>query len=409
MALKSLTGFRDFFPAEHRSREWVFSTWKETARRYGFESYDGPPLESLELFTQKSGEEIKAQLYHFEDKGGRQVSLRPEMTPTLARMIGARHREFKKPLKWYSIPQVFRYEKPQKGRLREHYQWNCDIMGEAGLGAEAELIALLVDALRAFGLSEDDFEVRLSDRQLWHEFFHQHRVPEIDHERFFQVIDKFERTPPEVSREKLGSLAGAVEEMICQRTPNARLKELRSRLNDLGVGASCSIDPVIIRGLAYYTGVVFEVHDRKRAFRAIAGGGRYDGLIGALSGIDLPAVGFGVGDVVLTDLLREKRLLQPEPDPKALYLCIIGEEARSSALQEAARFRKAGYRVDYPLSETKLGKQLEAAESRGFARALLLDSQWMQTGQCGCKDLICRKQIQVLLAWENGHPQIKPI
>jgi len=193
--MKSLPGFRDFYPEELAIRRHLFSVWRETARRYGFREYDGPPLEPLELYTQKSGDEIVGQLFNFVDKGDRAVAMRPEMTPTLARMVGARHRDYKKPLKWFAIPQVFRYEKQQRGRLREHFQFNADIIGESDVSADAELIALAIDTLRGFGLTNQDFVVRVSDRRAWQRAFTEAGIPAENQYTAFQAIDKMEREP----------------------------------------------------------------------------------------------------------------------------------------------------------------------------------------------------------------------
>src|SRR5277367_413852 len=210
----ALPGFRDFYPDDCAFRNAIFARWRDVAQRYGFVEYDGPPLEPLDLFTKKSGDEIVTQLYHFKDKGDREVALRPEMTPTLARLVTARHKDFKKPLKWFSIPQVYRYESPQKGRGREHYQFNCDIIGEAGLEADVELIALIIDSLSAFGLTEKDFVVRLSDRIFWSEYMEEMGIPEEERYAFIQAIDKSEREPQETTAERIGTLGPTVSAIL---------------------------------------------------------------------------------------------------------------------------------------------------------------------------------------------------
>src|SRR3954468_18025435 len=209
--MERLPGFRDFYPEPLPSkdassfdlRNYIFSKWRETSRRYGFREYDGPPLEPLDLYTRKSGEEIVGQLYNFTDKGDRAVSLRPEMTPTLARMAAASERNYKKPIKWFAIPQLFRYERTQKGRLREHFQFNADIIGETDPAADAELVALLIDSLRAFGLTSDDFVIRLSSRNAWHDFFVARQGAPANEYEFYQAVDKLERDKPEESDAKL--------------------------------------------------------------------------------------------------------------------------------------------------------------------------------------------------------------
>src|SRR5690242_20462587 len=198
--MERLPGFRDFYPEplphadlwSAEARQYIFDKWRQAARTYGFREYDGPPLEPLELFTTKSGQEIVGQLYNFKDKGERDVALRPEMTPTLARMVAAHERGYKKPLKWYAIPQLFRYERPGKGRLREHFQLNADIIGESDPASDGELLALLIDTLRSFGLTEKDFVVRLSSRNAWHDYFVQHNGAPTKEYEFYQIVDKLE-------------------------------------------------------------------------------------------------------------------------------------------------------------------------------------------------------------------------
>ncbi len=303
--MNPLPGFRDFYPETLAVRRYIFEKWRDVARRYGFREYDGPPLEPLELYTQKSGEEIVGQLFNFVDKGDRAVALRPEMTPTLARMVGAHHRDYKKPIKWFAVPQFFRYEKQQRGRLREHFQFNADIIGEGGVSADAELIGLAIDILRSFGLTENDFVVRVSDRGMWQRYLSAAGVPDDKRYVALQAIDKLERDPLEKAREKLvsaGLSAAKIEELLGiagGKVPAdaPELGEMMSKLGDLA--AYCKVDFKIVRGLAYYTGIVWEIHDRKGELRAIAGGGRYDKLLLQVSGVDLPALGFGMGDVVL--------------------------------------------------------------------------------------------------------------
>src|SRR5271170_2010769 len=305
----ALPGFRDFYPDDCAFRNAIFKSWRDVAHRYGFVEYDGPPLEPLDLFTKKSGDEIVGQLYAFKDKGDRDVALRPEMTPTLARLVTARHKDFNKPLKWFPTPQVFRSERPQKGRGREHYQLNCDIIGEAGLEADIELIALVIDVLRAFGLTEKDFVVRLSDRQFWTDFMNAHHIHEAHRYDFIQAIDKSEREPREKTAEKLGPLADEVFAILADAnsTKSDRLDTVEIGLRHRGLQDYVKRDYTVVRGLAYYTGVVFEVFDRSGEFRAIAGGGRYDTLLKNLGGVDLPALGFGIGDVVLGEILKAKQ------------------------------------------------------------------------------------------------------
>jgi histidyl-tRNA synthetase len=362
----ALPGFRDFYPDDCAARNAIFAKWRDVARHYGFVEYDGPPLEPLDLFTKKSGDEIVAQLYHFKDKGDREVALRPEMTPTLARLVTARQKDFKKPLKWFSIPQVFRYERQQRGRLREHYQLNCDIIGEAGLEADIELIALLIDVLRAFGLTEKDFVVRLSDRQFWTDFMIAKAVPEEQRYALIQAIDKSEREPREKTAEKLGPLAEEVFAILEKGAASARLDTVETGLRHRGLHDYVKRDFTVVRGLAYYTGVVFEAFDRSGEFRAIAGGGRYDDLLKNLGGVDLPALGFGMGDVVLGEILKTKGFAAVKPTLD-VYVAIVeaaykDDPAIFRFIQEC---RDKGFAIDFSLKPGNFNKLKETAEAKG--------------------------------------------
>jgi histidyl-tRNA synthetase len=390
----ALTGFRDFYPDECAARNAIFATWRDVARRYGFVEYDGPPLEPLDLFTKKSGQEIVGQLYNFIDKGEREVALRPEMTPTLARMVAARHKDFKKPLKWFSIPQVYRYERPQKGRGREHYQFNCDIIGEAGLEADVELIALVIDTLRAFGLTEMDFVVRLSDRQFWSDFMDAKGLPEDQRYAFIQAIDKSEREPREKTAEKLGPLNAEVFAILdnANSAKSERLDTVETGLRHRGLGAYVKRDYTVVRGLAYYTGVVFEVFDRSGEFRAIAGGGRYDNLLKNLGGVDLPALGFGMGDVVLGELLKSRQPPARKDDPDRFYVVIADESFRGQAMSIVQKLRDVQFwPVDYSFAPTKIGKQFQAAEEKNCTFAIVVDAQ-VGAGIVEVKEFATRNQ-----------------
>src|SRR6516164_4771231 len=341
--MQSLPGFRDFLPADCAIRNYVFANWREVARRYGFVEWDGPVLESTELYRKKSGDEIVGQLFHFVDKGEREVALRPELTPSLARVVAAREREFKKPLKWFSIGQFFRYEKQQRGRLREHYQLNCDIVGESDLAADIELIALCIDVLRAFGLNEKDFVIRISDREFWTDFLQQQKLPTERWEEVLQIIDKSGREPREKTEEKLGKLAGPVFSIFDKGGRSEKLDRLVEGLGARGLAGFVDIDVRIVRGLAYYTGAVFEVFDRAGKLRAIAGGGRYDKLIGQLSdgAVLMPALGFAMGEVVLGELIRDRaaareRLEAAIKDQNKIdiYVVIAKEQRRADALEQ---------------------------------------------------------------------------
>jgi len=379
--MERLPGFRDFYPEPipHQdvwstdARQYIFDHWRSTARRYGFREYDGPPLEPLELFTLKSGEEIVKQLFDFVDKGQRAVALRPEMTPTLARMVAAHARNYKKPLKWFAIPQLFRYEKQQKGRLREHFQFNADIIGETDPAADAELIALLIDTLRSFGLTEDDFVVRLSSRKAWQEFFEggrqkaEGRIGPDQADTFYQIIDKLGREAPDESKRKLAALGfslEAVNDFIKSSQPTAELQSILDNLAARGMSDYVHVDYRVIRGLAYYTGPVFEAFDRKGEFRALAGGGRYDNLVKLISGgkVDLPALGFGLGDVVLLELLQTRGLLPQFAAAVDVFVLIEDENLRSQSLKLVQDLRAAGFAGEYSLTPAKPDKQFKRAQ-----------------------------------------------
>ncbi len=372
--MERLPGFRDFYPeplphsdvSSIEGRNFLFARWREMARRYGFAEYDAPPLEPVELYTTKSGQEIVNQLYCFTDKGNREVSLRPEITPSLARLVAAHNRHYKKPLKWFSIPQLFRYERQQKGRLREHFQFNADIIGEPTPVAEAELIALLIDSLRAFGLTSEDFRIRLSSRGAWQQFLAQNQVPPEHHESFYLVIDKIERAPREQTEQQLKSFGLSLESVdafIENGAPTPDLEQILANLSNRGLADYVRLDYRVIRGLAYYTGVVFEAFDQKGNFRAIAGGGRYDNLVKLISNnkVDLPALGFGMGDVVLFELLKDRGLLPPLAPGLTAYCLIEDEQLREASLSLIQTLRDANVQVDYSLTPLKPDKQFKRA------------------------------------------------
>ena len=409
MQPQALPGFRDFYPADLALREHIFRTWRAVAARYGFEEYDGPPLEPLELYTEKSGEEIVGQLYAFTDKGGREVALRPEMTPTLARMVAARANGLRKPIRWFSIPQLFRYERQQRGRLREHFQLNCDLIGEPGHLGDAEIVALAIDAVRAFGLGPEDVRVRLSDRRLLTALLAGLGVSEAQVPVVYQVFDKIRRTPEEVSIAKLSGVGipGATIERLLDLARLGSWPELQraggglaaaleqgeplrltlEALQALGYGEYLDLDLGIVRGLAYYTGTVFELFDARGELRAICGGGRYDHLLQSLGGVDLPALGFGMGDVVLGELLRD-RGLAPGPSPSIdVFLATISEADVPHVLGLARELRDAGIRAEYALSPQAVGKQLKLADARGARLAVVVGPDDRARGEVMVKDL----------------------
>ncbi len=381
--MQSLNGFRDLYPEDCARRDYLLERWRAVARRSGFVEYDSPVLEPTELYAKKNeaNAEILKQLYNFTDKGGREVTLRPELTPTLARMVAARQRDYKKPLKWFSIATFFRYERPQKGRLREFVQFNADLIGDASPAADAELIALAIDILRDLGFTADDFVVRLSDRRAWTRFLAERDVA--DPAAVLAIVDKLDRDPVEKTNAALaphGLSSADLQAFIATASP-ADFAPLLDDLTARGFRDYVTIDLSIVRGLAYYNGLVFEIFDRSATNRAIAGGGRYDSLLSDLSegACDLPAIGFGMGDVVLGNFIDETpsaAAKRPTPTATDLYVVIADETRRSEALALVQQLRTAGHRTDFPLGPTKLNKQFQTAESLGAKKAILIEAEW---------------------------------
>jgi histidyl-tRNA synthetase len=386
------------------------SVWRDVARRYGFLEYDGPPLEPLELYTKKSGDEIVGQLYTFTDKGDREVALRPEMTPTLARMVAAKANAMRKPIRWFSVPQLFRYERQQKGRLREHFQLNVDIIGEASIAADAELLAVAIDVMRAVGLSSQDVRARVSDRRLLTAALASAGVKTDEMPAVFAAIDKAGREPRDVTLGKVEKAVGSaearrgVERLLTNskdldalardfaKAPGvveevARMREYLGFLDALGVGDWVDFDLSIVRGLAYYTGKVFELFDAKGEFRAICGGGRYDDLLSTIGGVDLPALGFGMGDVVLTELLRARNLL-PAPELATEYWVASEDDSMlPDVMSVAGRLRAKSRSVEYALKSQTLSRQLKTASSAGVRNVVLLRRPDYDNGKVTVKTL----------------------
>ena len=414
MKSAALPGFRDFYPDDLALRNHIFAVWRMVAARYGFEEYDGPPLEPLELYTRKSGSEIVGQLYSFEDKGGRQVALRPEMTPTLARMVAARANGLKKPIRWFSIPQLFRYERQQRGRLREHFQLNCDLIGEPGPGGDAEIIALAIDVLRGFGLGASDVRVRLSDRRALNGLLLAAGVAESALPDAYQAVDKIDRMRRDdlISQLRAAGFAAEQVEAVFRIAALRGIDAARSEARRLGapevtlapltqvvdgleamqLGDFVDVDFSIVRGLAYYTGTVFECFDAGRSLRAIAGGGRFDALLSALGGVDLPALGFGMGDVVLTELLKDRGLAVATDGSVDVFVAPVTEDDTPDALAVTHQLRDAGLRVEYALAHAALGKQLKLADTRGARAAVVIGPDDRARGEVVLRDLRAKGQ-----------------
>lgn len=386
-----LTGFRDFAPQEYALRAYLFNTWRKVAHRYGFVEWEAPTLEATELYLKKSGGELPTQLFRFVDQGERDITVRPELTASLGRIAAAYQREYTKPLKWFEIGSCFRYEKPQKGRLREFVQFNADILGEAGEGSDAELIALAIDCMREFGFTENDFVVRVSDREVWIRYAAEHGVPEEQVGDFLAIIDKFERDRPEESQKKLDAfgMQRADIEAFIQNPPagcSPRYDAVLAELDARGLAQYVKLDLYVVRGLAYYTGLVFEIFDKGHNLRAVAGGGRYNGLVSTLSNgaVDMPATGFAMGDAVIAHLIEAcpaaRALRDAAVRPNACDVCLVlaAPEMRMQMLALASTLRDAGLRVDLPLSPAKMGNQLKRAEKIGARYAVVVGAEYPQ-------------------------------
>ncbi|MFL2826286.1 MAG: histidine--tRNA ligase [Opitutales bacterium] len=417
MNFETLPGFRTFYPEDCFLRNYIFNIWRSSARSFNFLEYDAPTLEPLDLYKEKSGDEIVNQLFNFEDKGERAVALRPEMTPSLARLVGAKAKSLKRPVKWFSIGEQFRYERPQKGRLRSFYQYNVDILGEPGIGADAELIACLVQTLKAFDLDSNDFKVRLSDRQLWILFLKHWNVSDEHMTAVLSIMDRLGRLNKDQLKTQLNEYFGgttdsfinSVDELMginaesdlmnffsklelsdtIKQSIEERLAELTSLIqliDSMEIGHFVSIDFSIVRGLAYYTGFVFEAFEATGEGRALAGGGRYDDLIARLTSNSMEAVGFAMGDVTLLDLLESKGKLPEFSQKPDIMLLFTEDEARSCALADAQILRSAGLKVDYPLKRANFSKLFKEANQRGVPYVLIYGNEEIQKGLVKLKD-----------------------
>lgn len=416
---QTLPGFREFYPEDLARRNHVFRLWRQTAVNFGFAEYDAPVLEPLDLYKAKSGEEIEAQLFSFTDKGGRDVALRPEMTPTVCRLVGAKANALKRPIKWFSIAEFYRYERMQKGRGRCFNQFNADIFGEPGPEAEIELIALLVQCLCAFGLSEQDFYVRLSDRNLWFYYLEALGLDEARIRGVLGAVDRYEKYGDDAFKgytEQFGALDEGLKAKVLAflqikslatleatladlgGKPAARLADWRrllAGLEAMGLARFITVDLGVVRGLAYYTGFVFEAFDRKGELRALAGGGRYDDLVQKLGGPALPAVGFAIGDMTFSLLLEQRGLMPTFVSAPDVYCVIGGEAARRAAFADIQALRASGRRVEYPLKEVAFGKQFKQAADSGARIALIYGDDEVAKGVVKIRDLRDRSEHEV--------------
>lgn len=387
--MKRLPGFRDFYPLDMAKRNYLYAIFRRIALSYGFMEINGPILESSDLYKRKGGGELIGQLYQFVDRGGREVAMRPEMTLTVARMAAQSEKRYRKPMKWFSIGRCFRHERQQRGRLREFSQLNCDLIGDGSYAADAEILALVIDCLRAFGLGPNDFVVRLSNRLAWVRFFQDKGAQTHQVEELLQIVDKMERQPWEDTEKKFSGF-GINLQAVCnfaQSKDSACFSKVLADLSARGLSEYVEIDLSIVRGLLYYTGMVFEVFDRKKCFRAVAGGGRYDQLISAVSAgrVMLAAVGFGIGDVVLEELIAtvpaaaEKMRLALATQIKCeVYVVIAEEKWRSQVLQVVQLLRETGRSVEFPMVIMRIERQLQNAHQLKAKHIVIVGNEWPQ-------------------------------
>ena len=423
MKFQAVKGTRDFYPQDMAIRNWITDAWRRVSLRNGFEEYDGPILECLDLYRAKSGEGIVSELFHLTDRGDRELAIRPEMTPTLARMINARAGSLPRPIKWFSMPRLCRAERPQRGRLREFFQWNVDIVGLDDAVTDAECIFAALDFFREIGLTPADMVMKINCRALLAALLAARGFEPARHAAIFPVLDKRDKLPPEAfaeAVEKVCTSAGEREVLLSisqARGPEgletvaraaaghagaeaalARLRNVLGLLDRMEVGEYCSFDMGVVRGLAYYTGTVFEAFGRGGFSRAICGGGRYDQLLESLGGPPMSGVGFGTSDVVIQELLEELGRMPPEAGTSGraeVFLIDAAPEMFDAVLALAARLRRRGVRADFSYRRQALGKQLKQASAAGAARVVIVGEEYKARGQLVIKDMSTGRQQEV--------------
>ena len=421
MEIQSVKGTRDFYPEDMTRRNFIIDLWKQVSLRNGFAEYDGPIFEYLKMYQLKSGEEIASQLFAFEDRGGRMLAIRPEITPTLARMVNQRINTLPRPIKWFSIPRLCRAERPQKGRLREFFQWNIDIIGVDDCLADAEIIFCGVDYLVQTGLTSKDVVIRISSRRLIAALLEYFGIERKQFEAIYAVLDKKNKVPQEtfekmleetipdsakrqnvlklMSVESLEQLKGFAGSDKDANEAIRELKKLFEYLNIMGISEFCRFDIGIVRGLAYYTGIVFEIYDKSEQLRAICGGGRYDNLLADFGGPKISATGFGMGDCVLGIVLEEKGLFKnlSEKNNIEYFVAFADESLQNEALKLIAMLRRAGFRADFSYKGGSLSKQLKQASMQSADKCIILGEEFTQSGEIIVKDM-SRGSQQVIAA-----------
>jgi len=413
MKIQPVKGTRDFYPKDMARRNWIIDGWKKVSVRNGFEEYDGPIFEYLKMFQIKSGDEIVEQLFSFQDRGGRDLALRPEITPTLARMVNQQINSLPKPIKWFSVPRLFRAERPQKGRLREFFQWNIDIIGTDDVLADAEIIFTTVDYLREVGLTPKDIKVKISSRKMLAALLKSIGIAEDELETLYTVLDKCSKLSPEAFVETVNKqvsdlnmagkilkfmeldvvddIAGIVQPDIEINRAIKELNDLLEWLNQMGVGDYCVFDPGIVRGLAYYTGVVFEVYDVVGDLRAICGGGRYNNLLHDFGGPRIPATGMGMGDCVLGILLDERGLFKTELKELDYFVAFVDEVYKPNAIRLATKLRSTGFVTNFSYKPVKLSRQLKEASVQNAKKCIIIGDEFKEN-KLAVKDMATGKQ-----------------
>jgi len=416
ISLNPPRGMRDFYPADMVLRERIFGAWREAARAFGFAPYDACVVESLELLKRKAGEEIVGQIYAFRDKSGRELALRPEMTPTLARMVASRRGSLSVPLKWHTIAQCFRYERMTRGRKREHYQWNLDIIGEDSVGAEVEILGAAVHALSLLGLNAGDVKIHYSSRALLEELLVRLSIPQEHHQATFLALDKRGKEDDEAISKLLSgeglnaktvglvfellaidSLKDAVDRLEGASPAGARIMDFVQAAAPAGLADILVFDISVIRGLAYYTGIVFEAFDVDRGFRAIFGGGRYDNLLEEIGGASMTGVGLGFGDVVIGEILAARESADMLPAPFDTAVSFMEEAQRPVAAALAARFRSGGASVDLSLRPEKARAFFSRAGGGLYREAVYIGPDDVERGMVRIKNLSTRDERELTL------------
>jgi len=428
MKIPPVKGTRDFYPADMAIRNFIIDGWKKVSLRNGFQEYDGPIFEYLKIFQVKSGDEIVEQLFSLKDRGGRDLALRPEITPTLARMVNQQINSLPKPIKWFSVPRLFRAERPQRGRLREFFQWNIDIIGIDDCVADAETIFCALDYLQETGLTPDDIVVKISSRKMLAAVLQAIGIAESKLDALYAVLDKRSKLPDEAFEEMLEKqLPDTAKRQKVLELMNAEsIKEIESKfghqsagcltaeafdeltelmrwLDIMGVGDYCKFDPSIVRGLAYYTGIVYEIYDKASQpaypkarpsgrLRAIGGGGRYDDLLKQFGGPAISATGFGIGDCILGILLEEKGLLKPKTKELDYFVACVNKNYKDRAIELAVQLRSKGFIADFSYKAGKLGKQLKLASDSDAKQCIIIGDEFFRNNELVIKDFSTGEQ-----------------